>query len=457
MNLSKNVNDLEFKSIPKLLWQYFLPAFTGVIINSLYNIVDRIFIGQGVGAYALSGLSAVFPIMLIMMAFGMLIGMGAGVRVSINLGKKDFTRAELVLGNAFVLIIIVSIVITTVGFAIKDPLLRIFGVGENTTVYAHEYINIILFGTIFNMTGFSLNNLIRSEGNAKIAMYSMLISAGTNLILDPIFIFGLGMGVKGAAYATIISMIILCIWVIWHFTSARAAIKLRWKNFRLEKDIIVYIITIGFAPFAMQIASSFVQGTLNTQLVKYGGDLAVGAIGIINSVSMFLVMSIIALNMAAQPIISFNLGAKNYIRVKDTLFLALKSATAISVISWIVVQLFPSSIVKAFNTDNLELLKLGTHGLRILLAALPIVGFQIITGNYFQSIGKAKIAAFLSLLRQVFFLIPAILILPGIFGLNGVWIAAPISDSLSAIVVSVFLVHEIKLLNRKIHLQLINK
>jgi putative MATE family efflux protein len=448
---------LEFKSIPKLLWQYFLPAFTGVIINSLYNIVDRIFIGQGVGAYALSGLSAVFPIMLIMMAFGMLIGMGAGVRVSINLGKKDFTRAELVLGNAFVLIIIVSIVITTVGFAIKDPLLRIFGVGENTTVYAHEYINIILFGTIFNMTGFSLNNLIRSEGNAKIAMYSMLISAGTNLILDPIFIFGLGMGVKGAAYATIISMIILCIWVIWHFTSARAAIKLRWKNFRLEKDIIVYIITIGFAPFAMQIASSFVQGTLNTQLVKYGGDLAVGAIGIINSVSMFLVMSIIALNMAAQPIISFNLGAKNYIRVKDTLFLALKSATAISVISWIVVQLFPSSIVKAFNTDNLELLKLGTHGLRILLAALPIVGFQIITGNYFQSIGKAKIAAFLSLLRQVFFLIPAILILPGIFGLNGVWIAAPISDSLSAIVVSVFLVHEIKLLNRKIHLQLINK
>lgn len=453
MQASKNVTDLEFESIPKLMWQYFVPAFTGVIINSLYNIVDRIFIGQGVGAYALSGLSAVFPIMIIMMAFGMLIGMGAGVRVSINMGKKDFKRAELVLGNAFVLIIIISVVITIVGFLIKEPLLRLFGVGENTAQYAHEYINIILFGTILNMTGFSLNNMIRSEGNAKIAMYSMLISAGTNLILDPIFIFGLDMGVKGAAYATIISMFVLCLWVIWHFTSKRAVIKLRWQNFRIEKEIVVYIVTIGFAPFAMQVASSFVQGTLNTQLTKYGGDLAVGAIGIINSVAMFLVMSIIAINMASQPIIGFNLGAKKLARVKETLLVALKAATAISVVGWLIVQLFPSGIIKAFNTDNAELLELGTHGLRVLLAALPLVGFQIVTGNYFQSISKAKIAALLSLLRQVFLLIPAILIFPGIWGLDGVWVSGPICDTLSAVIVSIFLIREIKWLNREIHIQ----
>ncbi len=453
MQLAKNVNDLEFKSIPKLLWYYFLPAFTGVIINSLYNIVDRIFIGQGVGAYALSGLSAVFPIMLIMMAFGMLIGMGAGVRVSINMGKKDFNRAELVLGNALVLIIITSVLITIIGFVIKEPMLRLFGVGESTKQYANDYLNIILIGTVLNMTGFSLNNLIRSEGNAKIAMYSMLISAGSNLILDPIFIFVFDMGVKGAAYATIISMAILCVWVIWHFTSSRAVIKLKWKNLRIEKEIVIYIFTIGFAPFSMQIASSFVQGTLNTQLTKYGGDLAVGAIGIINSVAMFLVMSIIALNMAAQPIIGFNLGANQLVRVKQTLVIALKAATFISIVGWITVQLFPAAIIKTFNTDSAELMELGTRGLRILLAALPVVGFQIVTGNYFQSIGKAKIAAILSLLRQVLLLIPAILIFPSIWGLDGVWISAPICDLISALIVSTFLYKEIKLLNRKILIQ----
>jgi putative MATE family efflux protein len=453
MQLQKQVSELETKSIPRLLWNYFLPALTGVLINSLYNIVDRIFIGQGVGAYALSGLSAVFPIMLIMMAFGMLIGMGASVRISINLGKKDFNRAELVLGNALVLIIITSLLITVVGFLIREPMLRIFGVSDNTAAFAMEYLNIILLGTILNITGFSLNNLIWAEGNAKIAMYSMLISAGSNIILDPIFIFWLDMGVKGAAYATNISMFILCIWVIWHFTKGNSVIKLRIKNLRIVKEIVIYIVTIGFAPFAMQLASSLVQGTLNTQLVQYGGDLAVGAIGIINSASMLLVMSIIALNMAAQPIIGFNLGARQLRRVKQTLFISLKAATLISVVGWALIQLFPASIVKTFNTDNQELLDLGTRGLRILLAALPIVGFQIVAGNYFQSIGKAKIAALLSLLRQVLLLIPALMIFPRIWGLDGVWISAPICDVLSALIVSKFLYHEIKLLNRKIRIQ----
>lgn len=442
--------ELEHRNIPSLLWKYFLPAFTGVIINSLYNIIDRIFIGQGVGALALSGLSAVFPVLLIMMAFGLLIGMGASVRISINIGKKDLKRAELVLGNAFVLNIIISILITIFGFIIKTPMLKLFGASDATIVYANEYLNIILLGTILNTIGFSLNNVIRSEGNARIAMYSMLISAGTNLVLDPIFIFGFDMGIKGAAYATIISMAVLCIWVLFHFRSSRSLIKLKTSNFKLKGDIIKYIITIGFAPFSMQLANSFVQGTLNTQLIKYGGDLAVGAMGIINSIVMFLVMSIFAINMGAQPIIGFNYGAKLYQRVKDTLILSLKSATLISIIGWLLVMLFPASLIKLFNKDSVELLEIGINGLKLIFIAFPIVGFQVIVGNYFQSIGNAKISALLSLLRQVILLIPAILIFPKFWGLNGVWISAPISDSISAVIVTFFLIKEIKKLNKQI-------
>lgn len=447
---AQNVRELEFERIPKLLWRYFLPAFAGVIINSLYNIVDRIFIGHGVGALALSGLSAIFPIMVIMMAFGMLIGMGAGVRVSLNLGKKDFVRAEKVLGNAFVLMIIVALFIMGLGYTIKDPILHFFGVNNETFAYANEYLNIILSGSVFNIVGYSLNNLIRSEGSAKVAMISMLISAGLNLILDPIFIFGLNMGVAGAAYATIISQLALCIWVIAHFRSKRSVIRLRVKNFKLDREIIWYILTIGFSPFSMQMASSLVFGTFNIQLVKYGGDLAVGAMGVIMSVAMLLVMTIIAINMAAQPIIGFNYGAKDYKRVKQTLVIGLIFATIISILGFALSELFPRTIIKAFNNDSQDLLEIGTRGLRIFLLALPLVGFQIITGNYFQSTGKAGLAALISLLRQVIVLVPILMILPKHIGLDGVWLAGPIADTISAIITSVFLIYELKRLNRAI-------
>ena len=447
---SKNVQELESASIKSLLWKYFLPAFTGVVINSLYNVVDRIFIGQGVGAIALSGLSAVFPIMLIMMAFGMLIGIGAGVRISINLGKKDLGRAEWVLGNSFVLMIIVSVIITVIGFLIKDPLLRMFGVGEDTMFVANEYLNIILYGAVFSVVGFSLNNLIRSEGNAKIAMYSMLISAGTNIILDPIFIFVLDMGVAGAAYATIISQLILCIWVIRHFRSEKSVIKLRFSNFKLNREIVFYILTIGFAPFSMQLAGSFVQALYNVQLVEYSNDIAIAAMGVINSVAMLIVMTVVALNMAAQPIFGFNYGAQNYARVKECLILCIKAATGIVIVGFLGVQLFPELIVKAFNNSSAELLDMGSYGLRIILIALPVVGFQVVVGNYFQSIGKAGISAVLTLMRQVILLIPILFILPTFLGLDGVWFAGPISDIGAAIVAGAFLIRELRKLNREI-------
>ena len=447
---TQNVYELENSKITSLLWKYFLPAFTGVIINSLYNVVDRIFIGQGVGAKALSGLSAVYPIMLILMAFGMLIGIGAGVRISINLGMKNFARAEKVLGNSFILMLIVSGIISIIGFSIKDPLLRLFGVENDTMAFANEYLNIILYGAVFNVVGFSMNNMIRSEGNAKIAMYSMLISAGTNIVLDPIFIFWFDMGVAGAAWATIISQLILCVWVIRHFRSSSSVIKLRKENFKLNGQIILYIITIGFAPFSMQIAGSFVQGLYNIQLIKFSSDIAIAAMGIINSVAMLIVMTIVAINMAAQPIYGFNYGADNYKRVKDTLIICMKAATGIAIIGWLIVQFFPEMIILAFNSSSEELLKVGTQGLRTFLIALPIIGFQVIIGNYFQSIGKAGTSILLTLMRQVILLIPILFILPNYLGLKGVWFASPIADVGSAIVAGYFIIRELKNLNGKI-------
>lgn len=451
--LHQNVKELESSGIRKLLWKYFLPAFTGVILHASYNVVNRIFIGQGVGALALAGLSAIFPIMLAMMAFGMLIGIGAGVRISISLGKHDLAHAEKVLGNAFILMILVALLITGLGFLVKDPMMRIFGASDETIGFANNYLNIILFGSIFNIVGFSMNNIIRSEGNARISMISMIISAGINIVLDPIFIFWFGWGVQGAAWATVISQIILCWWVLRHFFSKKSVIKLHLKNLTLNREVVFSIITIGFAPFSMHLAASVVQATFNTQLIKHGGDMAIGAIGIINSVAMFLVMTIIAINMASQPIIGFNHGAKNFLRVKQTLIECMKAATFVAIVGFLIAEIFPGAIIRLFNNDTPELVTIGRQGLRIFLAALPIVGFQVIVGNYFQSVGKAGISAFLSLLRQVIVLIPMLLILPGFFGLTGVWLSSPMADFISAFITSWFLLKELKRLNAKIQTQ----
>ncbi len=448
--VNSQVRELESQNIPSLLWKFFVPAFSGVILNSLYNIVDRIFIGQGVGAEALSGISAVFPVMIAIMAFGMLVGMGAGVRISISMGQKEFGTAERVLGNAFILMIFTSIAITIIGFAVKEPMLRMFGVNDDTIGYANEYLDIILAGAIFNIVGFSLNNLIRSEGSPRTAMVSMLISAGTNIILDPIFIFALDMGVRGAAIATVISQILLCIWVIWHFKSKRSVLKLRMANYKLNGEIIWFILSLGFAPFTMQLTASLVQGLFNKQLMLFGNDYAIGAMGIINSVVMLLTMSIIAMNMASQPIIGFNFGAKQFARVKQTLGITLKAATAVSIAGFALTQLFPETIIRIFNTDNEDLMTIGSGGMRIALAAFPLVGFQIITGNFFQAIGKAGKAALLSLMRQVIILSPLLLIMPKLMGINGVWIASPIADTISAVVCIIFLAREMRKLNNAI-------
>lgn len=447
--MDEKTKELAELKIASLMLKFFIPSFVGVFVNALYNIVDRIFIGQGVGSLALSGISVIFPIMLIVMGFGMLIGIGAGVLVSINMGRRDLDKAEKILGSSFLLMILVSVLITVIGFSIKGPLLQSFGATPETIQYANDYLDIILAGTVFQVVGFSLNNIIRAEGNARIAMYSMIISAGTNLVLDPIFIFGFGMGVKGAAYATVISMVVLTVWVLIHFRSSKAVVKLKLENIVYDAKILLEIVSIGMAPFFMQIASSFVHGLINTKLIAFGGDLAVGAMGIVNSVATLFVMSIVAINMASQPIIGFNFGAKSFSRVKETLRLALISATIISVFAFVLIETIPTVMVKLFNSTDPGLLEYGRNGLQIGLMALPIVGFQVVAGNFFQSMGNAKIAVLLTLLRQVIILIPLLFILPNYFGLNGIWMSMPISDFCSAIVVTFFLVNQWKKLNRE--------
>ena len=435
----KNIDELRETNVGRLMLKYFVPAFVGVFVNALYNIVDRVFIGQGVGAEALSGISVIYPVMLIMMGFGMLIGIGTGVYVSINMGKNDMVRAEQTLGTGFVLMIVVSILIMVIIFLVKEPVLRSFGATEETFQYANDYLNIIIAGVAFMVIGFSLNNVIRSEGNARIAMLSMVLSAGTNIILDYIFIFLLDMGVRGAAFATIISMFILMLWVLAHFRGRRSVVKLRNKYIRINPGILFEIIAIGMAPFSMQMASSVVHGLLNKKLIVLGGDLAVGAMGIINSVVSLVIMAIVAINMASQPIIGFNYGAKSVNRVKDALRISLISATLLSIAAFILIEAFPGVIVRIFNDDSIELYNISIDGLRFVVMALPLVGFQVVASHFFQSVGKAKIAMFTTLFRQVIGLIPLFFILPLFWGINGIWLSYPIADSMSAILVAVFL------------------
>lgn len=443
----RQVHDLEHEKIGKLMWKYFLPAFASMMANALYNIVDRIYIGQGVDALALSGLSVIFPLMIIIMAFGMLVGIGSAVRVSISLGEKDYSRANRILGNGFFLSLVMGLTLMVIGFLVRDRILLIFGAGPETLEYASQYFDIILAGIPFAMTGYALNNIIRAEGNPRIAMISIFISAGLNIILDPIFIFGLDMGVRGAALATIISQAVLCIWVLRHFRSRKSVTRLSLPDIAPDPYIIRYIISIGFAPFAMNVASSLVTGVMNTLFIRYGGDISVGALGIVHSSTMMLVMTIISINMAIQPIIGFNYGAGLYCRVKESVMKAIKYATLIATGGWLICMLIPGAVISIFNSDSVELREAGVLGLRIYCAVLPVVGYQIIASNYFQAIGKARLAAFLSLLRQIIVLLPLIVILPHFWGVEGVWIANPISDMVAAVVSYFFFRRELRKLN----------
>ncbi len=443
-----NLNELSNENIGKLLWKYSIPAITGMFVNALYNIVDRIFIGQAIGAIAISGISVTFPILIIIMAFGMLVGVGSGSLISIRLGERRLQEAEYILGNAFSLLVIISLLSSFLGLIFMNSILSSFGIGSDTMEYAQQYLGIILIGSIFQNVGFGLNNIIRAEGNAGIAMKSMLIGAVLNFILDPIFIFVLHLGVKGTAIATVISQLAVTIWVLRYFTGTKSMLKISWQTLTLRKDIIKGILAIGMAPFLMQIANSIINVIYNTNLVRYGSDLAVGAMGIIMSISMLFFMPIFGISQGVQPIIGFNYGAKNYARVKKAQLLGMAVATLICLVGFIIMQFYPKILISIFNTSDLELIEVGSQGLRLFLMMFPLIGFQIISITYFQAIGKAKTAMFLSLLRQLLVLLPLLIILPRMWGLVGVWLSAPIADFFSALITGYYIWLELNKLNQ---------
>lgn len=437
------------ESVGRLLLKFSIPAITGMLVNALYNIVDRIYVGnmQG-GDLAISGLVIAFPIMNVIMAFGMLVGLGTASLISIRLGQKRKDEAEQILGNAFILTIILSILLSVFGLLFLEPMLIKFGARGDVLTYAKQYTRIILIGVPFQNLAFSMNHSIRASGSPKIAMLTMLIGAILNTILDPIFIFVFHMGVSGAAAATILSQAVSAVWVLSYFFRGNSSLKIHKKNLRLHSSVVLKIFSIGVSPFAMQIAASIITIILNKSLLKYGGDIAVAAMGVINSITMLILMPIFGINQGVQPIIGFNYGAKKFNRVKHALKLAILGATAISSLGFIVVQLFPAPIISLFGKNNTQLIQIGSHGIRIFLSMLPIVSFQIVSSNYFQAVGKPRHSMFLSLSRQVIVLIPLLLILPSVFKLNGVWMAGPASDFIASVITGIFIFIEMRNLDK---------
>lgn len=426
-------NTLSTEKIGKLLWNYTLPAMIGTVVMSLYNIVDRIFIGQGVGPFAISGLALTFPFMIVLMAFGMLIGGGSASRISITLGQNDKEKAEKILANSVTLTFIISGSAIILALIFMNDILKMFGGTDNTIKYAREYMEIIVPGGIFTALYFGLNNILRASGQPRKAMFNILLGAIINIVLDPIFIFWFNWGIQGAAWATVISYFIGTINVASYFFKKDSLLRFHWNNFKPEKKIIGSIISIGLSPFSMQLGTSVVVILINSTLLKYGGDLAIGAYGIINSVNMLVVMFIIGLNQGSQPIVGYNYGAQNYHRMFETLRLSAIIATILSSVGFFIGMFFPEEAVSLFTTDK-ELMSIAASAQRITVIMFPIIGFQVVVSNFFQSIGKAKLSILLSLTRQFIFLVPAIIILPPLFGLNGAWAAMPVSDGLASIV-----------------------
>lgn len=438
-----NPNALGEKSIGSLLWEFSLPAVTGMMVNALYNVVDSVFVGNGVGELGLAAVTIAFPIMLILMGFGMLVGIGATAQISISIGQKKKDHAERILGNAFSLSIIIAIALTTIVLLFLDPILIALGADTAVLPYARDFTGIIVGGSIFTFVGFGLNNVIRAEGSPKTAMATMLISAILNIALNPLFIFGLKMGIGGSALATVLSQAVSAIWVLAYFLGPRGYLKLRWSKLKLDIEIIRGIFAIGMSSFFMQIAASVVTVLYNFSLIAYGGEIAIAAMGIVNRVTMLMLMPIFGISQGVQPIIGYNYGAGNYERVIDALKKATIAATMFALAGFLIVELFNAQIIAVFN-QNPQLIEVGANGMRVFLAMLPIVGFQIIGSTYFQAVGKARQSLLLSLSRQVLILIPLIIILPRMWGLSGIWLASPIADLTSSVLTAMLLFREIR-------------
>lgn len=423
--------ELGTKPVGKLLMQYAIPAIIAMTASSLYNMVDSIFIGQGVGPLAISGLAITFPLMNLSAAFGAAVGVGASTFISVKLGQKDYDTAKHILGNTMTLNLIMGLGVGLVCLLFLDPILRFFGASDQTIPYARDYMVIILLGNVITHMYFGLNAVLRAAGKPKHAMSATIFTVVLNTLLDPLFIYTFGLGIKGAAYATVLAQSLALIWQLYTFSRPKELLHFKRGTFRLQSSIIRNIIAIGLSPFSMNVCACIVVILINNSMVHYGSDLAVGAYGIANKVAFIFVMINMGVNQGMQPIAGYNYGAMRYDRLMKVVKYSIIAATAIMTTGFIIAMTIPGTCARMFTTDP-TLIDLSAKGIRYIMVAFPVVGYQMVVSNFFQSIGKAKISIVLSLSRQLLILLPLLLVLPTMFGINGVWVSMPVSDTLSA-------------------------
>ncbi len=447
----KKLDELATEPVGRLLWRYSLPAVVGMLVMSLYNVIDRIFIGQGVGAEAITGLAITFPVMNVASALGVLIGAGASARISIMLGANDHRGARLVLGNSLTLIMVIAVTYLTVFAIFLDDILVAFGASEASLPYAHDFMSYLLPGMLMMNLSFSFNNIMRASGYPVRAMVTMFIGAGCNVVLAPIFIFVLGWGIKGAAIATDISMTVSMLFVMGHFMMPGSTLHFTRGIFRLRRKIVIGIVGIGAAPSLVNFASCFINVIINKSLYHYGGDTAIGAAGIFTTYTSLLCMVIVGICQGMQPIIGYNYGAGQLHRLRRTYWLAVAVATVIVSSGAAFGLSFPSVIARAFTVDA-GLIAATDRALSLSMLAFFFVGFQIVSTTFFQSIGQAGKSIFLSLTRQVLFLIPLLLLLPRCLLLDGVWLSFPASDIIATIVTASMMWWQFRKMNNPLKL-----
>ena len=433
--------ELGTKKIGPLLRQYAVPGIIAQTAASLYNMVDSIYIGHipGVGSAAISGLAVTFPLMNLSAAMGTLVGVGAMTLISVLLGQKNYGAAQKVLSNVLTLNVIISILFSAVTLSFLDPILRFFGASDNTLPYAHSYMLIILLGNVFTHLYFGFNGLIRASGHPRVAMNLTLFTVVCNAVLDPIFIFVLKMGIQGAALATILCQMMAMVYTLRFFSDKSRLLHFTRPLFQLDWRVAKQSLAIGLGPFMMNVAASMVALFINQQLGKYGGDLAIGSYGIVNRLTMLFVMVNMGFNQGLQPIAGYNYGARQYKRVKEVFILTAKWEVLVTTLCFLMAELIPRQAVSLFTNDP-QLIELAARGLRIMNSGFALVGFGMVTGNFFQCLGMVRKSIFLSLSRQLLFLLPLIYTLPLWLQETGVWISFPISDTLNIIISAILIV-----------------
>ncbi len=448
MDNKKATLQLGTEPVGKLLWQYAAPAIVAMVASSLYNMVDSIFIGQGVGPMAISGLAITFPFMNLSGAVGACIGVGASTYLSVKLGQRDYSKALKILGTSVVLKIITGIIFGALCLTFLNPILRFFGATDNTLPYARDYMEIILLGNVFTHLYFGMNALLRAASKPRHAMYATIFTVVLNTLLDPLFIYTFGMGIRGAALATILSQMTAMCWQIWLFSNPKELLHFQRGIYKPDLGIIKNILAIGVSPFSMNACSCIVVIFINTALVRHGGDLSVGAFGIANRIGFIFFMVVMGINQGMQPIAGYNYGAEQYDRMLRVVNYAMVAATCVMTVGWIVGEVFSIPCSRLFTTDE-QLVDIAAHGVRINMLLFPLIGSQAVITNFFQSIGMAKISIFLSLSRQMIFLLPLLVILPPILGVDGVWWALPISDGIAFITTWVIMIYYMRNFRRQ--------